>query len=171
VLVLDEPTNDLDIETLELLEERLMQYSGTLLLVSHDREFLNNVVTSTLVLEGGGHVKEYAGGYDDWLRQRKLEPQEEPSQKIPEPKTAVARRPTQKTNRLTYAEKRELETLPEKIETLESKLAALHDKMSEPTFYQQDRDAIVQTNEQLQSLQAELAEAYTRWEQLDARQR
>ena len=112
VLVMDEPTNDLDIETLELLEQLLVEYPGTLLLVSHDREFLNNVVTSTLVLEGDGRVKEYAGGYDDWLRQRPAEP----APRRPEPvkeKTKPAAPPKQRPRRLTYAEQRELEALPE----------------------------------------------------------
>ena len=94
VLVMDEPTNDLDLETLELLEDLLSEYAGTLLLVSHDREFLNNVVTSTLVLEGEGRVKEYAGGYDDWLRQRPEvpPPAAKPAATRPEPKSALRRR-------------------------------------------------------------------------------
>lgn len=167
VLVMDEPTNDLDIETLELLEERLIEYSGTLLLVSHDREFLNNVVTSTLVFEDG-EVKEYAGGYDDWLRQRKS-PEPEPvetRQLATKPAPApVANRPA----KLKFAEQRELESLPARIEDLESRLAKLHEEMAAPQFYQQDRETIVEVKERLQALEQELAEAYARWEELESR--
>ena len=109
---MDEPTNDLDLETLELLEELLGEYPGTLLLVSHDREFLNNVVTSTLALEGEGRVKEYAGGYDDWLRQRPAEPP--PVAKPPRSGRRRGRRPA-RPRRLTYMEQRELEALPPRI--------------------------------------------------------
>jgi len=172
VLVMDEPTNDLDIETLELLEERLLEYTGTLLLVSHDREFLNNVVTSTLVFEGGGQVKEYAGGYDDWLRQRMPEPLEPPSKKAPA-KKAAAKLPdspaADRPAKLKYAEKKELETLPGRIEGLESQVAALHEEMAAPEFYQQDRPAIVRATEQLETLEAELAATYARWEELESR--
>ena len=179
VLVMDEPTNDLDVETLELLEERLLEYSGTLLLVSHDREFLNNVVTSTLVFEGGGEVKEYAGGYDDWLRQRKPpEADAGPgatatgkaasSSKPAPPKPAPSPAPKQPA-RLKYAEQRELDALPERIESLEARLAELHDRMAAPEFYQQDRAAIVRANEEHEALQDELAGAYGRWEDLESR--
>ena len=143
VLVMDEPTNDLDMETLELLEDLLVEYPGTLLLVSHDREFLNNVVTSTLVLEGEGRVKEYAGGYDDWLRQRPASRRRRPSRRPPSPSRG-SRRP-QRARRLTYKEQRELEALPERIEALEAELGELHQLMADPAFYRQaagrDRDA------------------------------
>ena len=167
VLVMDEPTNDLDIETLELLEERLLQYSGTLLVVSHDREFLNNVVTSTLVFEGDGLVKEYAGGYDDWLRQR---PVDEPETPVPAKRTPTQAAPPPAPKRpakLAFHEKRELQALPEQIEELETQLATLQQEMAAPTFYQQDRAAIVTANERLQTLEQELATVYARWETLE----
>ncbi|MCE5267446.1 MAG: ATP-binding cassette domain-containing protein [Planctomycetaceae bacterium] len=167
VLVMDEPTNDLDIETLELLENLLAEYPGTLLLVSHDREFLNNVVTSTLVLEGEGRVKEYAGAYDDWLRQRQVEalPEKiEPAKERNKPTAPRKDRP----RRLTYAEQRELDALPEQIGGLEAQLAELHRAMAEPAFYRQDPAEIVAANAQLQSFENDLAAAYQRWETLEA---
>ena len=166
VLVMDEPTNDLDIETLELLEELLVEYPGTLLLVSHDREFLNNVVTSTLVLEGDGRVKEYAGGYDDWLRQRQAEPTPDKAESAKErakPAAAAKQRP----RRLTYAEQRELEALPERIEGFEAQLSQLHEAMAAETFYRQPAGEIVKAKARLQSLQDDLAAAYRRWEVLE----
>ena len=165
LLVMDEPTNDLDAETLELMEELLLEYSGTILLVSHDREFLNNVVTSTLVLEGDGQVKEYAGGYDDWLVQRKPIPTPET-----EPPPSKPSRPQPAKDRprgLTYHQKRELESLPEKIETLESEQERLHQVMSDPDFYRQDRERIVETTGRLEDVEARLADAYQRWETLE----
>ena len=164
VLVMDEPTNDLDLETLELLEELLGEYAGTLLLVSHDREFLNNVVTSTLVLEGEGRVKEYAGGYDDWLRQRPAEP---PPLVAKPPAARPERRPSPRPRRLTYMEQRELEALPQRIEALEAELGHLHQRMAEPEFYREAPAEIVRVKNRLQSLQGELAEAYRRWEELE----
>ncbi|NQT14540.1 MAG: ATP-binding cassette domain-containing protein, partial [Planctomycetes bacterium] len=173
VLVLDEPTNDLDAETLELLEERLLDYSGTILLVSHDREFLNNVVTSTLVFQRGAEIKEYAGGYDDWLVQRK-EPSppaaaaaESESKTPPVPPAAPPPTPD-RPRRLTYAERRELEALPERLEALESRQRELHETMADPAFYQQDRDTIVEFNTELESIDRELAAAYARWEELES---
>ena len=169
VLVMDEPTNDLDLETLELLEQRLVEYSGTLLLVSHDREFLNNVVTSTLVFEWQGNVKEYAGGYDDWLRQRKVE--ERPPARSAEssrparPPVAPAARPA----RLKFGEQRELDALPDRIERLERQVADIHEEMAAQGFYQQQRDAIVATSDRLRRLEEELAAAYARWEELEGR--
>jgi ABC transport system ATP-binding/permease protein len=165
LLVMDEPTNDLDAETLELMEELLLEYSGTILLVSHDREFLNNVVTSTLVLEGDGQVKEYAGGYDDWLAQRKptpIPPTEKP------PSTPVKAQPAKDRPRgLTYNQKRELDALPEKIEALESKQERLHEVMSDPEFYRQERQQIVETTGELEEVERQLADAYGRWEALE----
>ena len=122
----------LDAETLQLLENLLVEYTGTVLLVSHDREFLNNVVTSTLVFEGEGRVKEYAGGYDDWLRQRVVT--ETPD--VPQSKSAESNRPAfDRPRKLTYREQQELDSLPKQIETLESEQAALHRRLAEPTFY------------------------------------
>jgi ABC transport system ATP-binding/permease protein len=164
VLVMDEPTNDLDLETLELLESLLVEYPGTLLLVSHDREFLNNVVTSTLALEGEGRVKEYAGGYDDWLRQRQPAP---PAVEPVVTKAKPSRSPKERPQRLTYKEQRELETLPEEIVVLETKLNELHRMMADPAFYRQDSAEIVKAKTQLQSLEKEIAKAYQRWEELE----
>ena len=134
LLVLDEPTNDLDRDTLELLENLLVEFSGTVLLVSHDRKFLNNVVTSTLVLEGHGQVGEYAGGYDDWLDQRK---DESASEQAAPPKPAKAKkRPSQKRPRgLTFKQKQELAALPQRIEILEREQAHLHERVSDPALY------------------------------------
>ena len=166
VLVMDEPTNDLDIETLELLEQLLAEYPGTLLLVSHDREFLNNVVSSTLVIGGEGRVKEYAGGYDDWLRQRPAKPAAEKPEPLKEkPKPAAAKK---RPRRLSYAEQRELEGLPDRIEALEAQVAEVHQAMADPAYYRQDPAEIVKTNARLRSLDDELAEAYCRWEMLEA---
>jgi len=166
VLVMDEPTNDLDAETLELLEERLLEYSGTLLLVSHDREFLNNVVTGTLVFEGDGLVKEYAGGYDDWLTQRT--PTEPAKAEKPAAKPKPPRKKAETARRLTYKEKQELETLPARIESLETQLDQLHQTMADPTFYQQEGPAIADAKAKLQAVEGELAEVYERWESLEA---
>ena len=168
LLVMDEPTNDLDIETLELLEELLASYAGTLLLVSHDREFLDNVVTSTLALEGGGRVGEYVGGYSDWLRQSTAaaaarKPERAAMQAAASPQPAA---PTKR--KLNYNDARELDALPQKIETLGKRIAELGAKMQEPTFYQPDSARIVALNNELAALQVELDTAYARWQELDA---
>ncbi|MDG3002167.1 ATP-binding cassette domain-containing protein [Paludisphaera mucosa] len=170
VLVLDEPTNDLDLETLELLESLLVEYQGTVLLVSHDRAFLNDVSTSVLVVEPDGRVKEYEGGYDDYLRQRAVEPPADAKPPAPAApsRTAPADAARPKVQKLTNLERKELSTLPGKIEKLETALAALHKTMADPSFYKKDRDAIAQANAQLQALEADLAAAYGRWEALDA---
>ena len=167
LLVLDEPTNDLDVETLELLEELLADYPGTLLLVSHDRDFLDNVVTSTLVMEGDGRVGDYVGGYSDWLRQRATpagpivsKPQSSP---VPKPMTA----PPAAKAKLGYKDARELERLPARIEALEAELARLAAAMNEPSFYQRDAAAVGADNATLARLQAELDAAYARWAELD----
>jgi len=165
MLIMDEPTNDLDTETLELLEELLLDYPGTLLLVSHDRTFLNNVVTSTLVLEGDGRVGEYAGGYDDWLRQRKPEPTAKTGKAPIRSKKSQPQRERRPT--LSYQERHELEALPPRIETLEAEQAALYQAMSTPSFYQQRGSEIAQAKARLESLERELDEAYQRWEALE----
>ncbi len=167
LLVMDEPTNDLDVETLELLEELLTDYQGTLLLVSHDRAFLDNVVSSTLVLEGEGRVGEYVGGYSDWLRQRPAAPATVPAAaKAPPPAPAPA--PAPETRRkLSYKDQRELEQLPAHIEQLEADIAARGEAMNDPAFFQQDSAAIVKANEALAKLQQELETAYARWAELD----
>jgi len=165
VLVLDEPTNDLDTETLELLEERLLDYSGTILHVSHDRAFLNNVVTSTIVFEGNGHLEEYVGGYDDWLRQRQMPENPETSAKGAKPRREKASR---EKNKLSYRETRELEALPEMIETMEKEKAEIIAAISSPEFYVRSNPAhVTAANTRLEALEKELNEAYQRWEQLE----
>lgn len=165
ILVLDEPTNDLDMETLDLLEERLMEFTGTVLTVSHDREFLNQVVTSTIVFEEDG-VREYVGGYDDWIRQRAE------ATETAKP-AAVESRPTPapvKVRKLSFKEQRELETLPATIEQLEAEIAQLHAEMANPQFYQQPGDKIAKAQAQLADKEAKLTHAYSRWEELEASQ-
>jgi len=167
VLVMDEPTNDLDMETLELLESLLVDYGGTLLVVSHDRAFLNNVVTSTLVFEGEGRVNEYVGGYDDWLRQRRAAPATRAAEKAA-PAAAEPREKPKARAKLSYKEQRELETLPQRIEALEAEQRTLHGTMGAPDFYQQDKAAITAAQERLAALEEELSVAYERWEMLEA---
>ena len=169
VIVLDEPTNDLDTETLELLEERLVQFAGTLLVVSHDRTFLNNVVTSTIVFEAGG-VREYVGGYDDWLRHRSekttvLAGSKPLSAKVPPPAERVEQSPRKR--RLAFHEKRELESLPAKIQTLDTEIAGLHDEMLRPDFYKRPSAEIASQQSRLKDLERQLAAAYHRWEELE----
>jgi ABC transport system ATP-binding/permease protein len=167
VLVMDEPTNDLDVETLELLEDLLLEYSGTLLLVSHDRAFLNNVVTSTLAFEGDGRVRQYPGGYDDWLSQRPAaEPAPAPRTETPRP--AQPRPQAPKPRKLGYMEKRELEALPKKIEALETEHQQLVATLSDPQFYKTENSGVADLNNRLQALEQEIAEAYDRWETLES---
>ena len=168
LLVLDEPTNDLDVDTLELLEDLLIEYEGTLLLVSHDRAFLDNVVTSTLVFEGYGHVGDYVGGYEDWLRQRK--PIEPPASAKPKTVTAGAKaaKPTATGKvKLSFNEQRELQQLPGKIEALEEEQRDIELRISQGDFYQQDKQLIKDTLERLESVRQELSDAFNRWEYLD----
>lgn len=173
LMVLDEPTNDLDAETLELLEELVGGYSGTLLLVSHDRSFLNNVVTSTLAVEGDGSVKEYDGGYDDYVRQKsqaEAAEQQAAVQKAPEsspPPPSAPAKPAAK--KLSWKEERELEELPEKIEQLEAEQSDLHAAMADPAFFKQDGTAIAQTTTRLEAIASELETALSRWEELESR--
>ncbi|TCZ88674.1 ATP-binding cassette domain-containing protein [Lysobacter sp. N42] len=171
LLVMDEPTNDLDVETLELLEDLLADYAGTLLLVSHDRDFLDGVVTSTLVMEGEGRVGEYVGGYSDWLRQRPA-PREAPREetrvpaRAPTPTPAATAAPARR--KLSYRESKELEQLPARIEALEARVAMLTDALGDPAFYTRDAAAITAHNAELAAAQAELDGAYARWAELDA---
>jgi ATP-binding cassette subfamily F protein uup len=160
VLVLDEPTNDLDAETLELLEELLANYEGTLLLVSHDRSFLNNVVTSTLVFEGEGRIGEYAGGYDDWLSQRS----EVESRKVESQKPAEKQKATRKLNN---KEREELKNLPKLIEQLEKEQETLHQAMADPAFYQKTKDAIAAATARAEVLPKKLEAAFERWDELE----
>jgi ATP-binding cassette subfamily F protein uup len=167
-VVLDEPTNDLDGETLELLEQRLIEFSGTVLLVSHDREFLNNVVTSTIVFEQG-NVKEYVGGYDDWLRQRPTSGVEAPKSSATKARSmnAEASVSTDSPRRLSFQEKKELEALPRLIESLETQIQKLHDAMADPEYYQRPGDQIADDHSHLKDLVSQLEVAYERWEELD----
>jgi ATP-binding cassette subfamily F protein uup len=174
LLVLDEPTNDLDVETLELLEDLLMNYEGTLLVVSHDRSFLDNVVTSVLVFEGEGEVNEYIGGYHDWFRYRQQYPLPEstpgkPSapQPVEKPEPAVVNKPTRDKRKLSYKEQRELEALPGQIEKLEQEQLQLQEQVSDPDFYQQDGEAIAEVMQRLESVDAELERCFQRWEALE----
>ncbi len=169
VLVLDEPTNDLDLETLELLEELLAEYRGTLLLVSHDREFINNVVTSSLVFEGAGRVVEYAGGYDDWLRQRPEGVATDAGKAGGKPRSAGRGKPkTEKPRRLTFKERSELEALPGRLEELEREQRELYRKLADPGFYQAgDGGAVAAARKRLAGLETELETAYARWEELE----
>ncbi|MEJ2198318.1 MAG: ATP-binding cassette domain-containing protein [Desulfuromonadales bacterium] len=164
VLVLDEPTNDLDLETLDLLEELLADFKGTLFLVSHDRAFLNRVVTSTIAFEGDGQVREYVGGYDDWLQQRQaavLEPAKEKPVNRGKPKKDRPRK-------LTFKEKSELNGLPLRIEALETEVAELHEKIADPEFYRTAGPAVADVNARLEEIERLLATTYRRWEELDA---
>jgi ATP-binding cassette subfamily F protein uup len=165
VLVLDEPTNDLDIETLELLEELLLEYPGTLLLVSHDRAFLNNVVTSTIVLEGDGIINEYPGGYDDWLSQRQPVSKSEPL-KIKVKKATVKKIKPVVPRKLTNKEQQELDGLPLKIEKLEEEQKMFYSLLADFSFYQRDPAEISQTKARSALLSEELQKAYERWDYL-----
>ncbi|MBA4015845.1 MAG: ABC transporter ATP-binding protein [Pirellula sp.] len=165
VVVLDEPTNDLDAETLELLEDRLVQFEGTVLLVSHDRTFLNNVVGSTIVFEADG-VKEYDGGYDDWLRQRPAPVAETPAAESPAPASRATKEPDNRKRRLTYKENQELQKLLPDIDELERQIAALHVEFARPEFYQQPGEQIAREQARLKALEDQLTASMERWEEL-----
>ncbi|MFH2125619.1 MAG: ATP-binding cassette domain-containing protein [Pseudomonadota bacterium] len=167
LLVLDEPTNDLDRDTLLLLENLLVEFEGTVLLVSHDRQFLNNVVAGTLVLEGGGRVGEYAGGYDDWLAQRAAAPPAEQA-KLPKPAKAKKRPPQERPRKLSFNQKRELAELPQKIESLEREQAELHQQVSDPELYAKGGKEAAAISARLEELEQELEEVFSRWEELEA---
>jgi ATP-binding cassette subfamily F protein uup len=164
LLVLDEPTNDLDIETLELLEERLLDFGGTVLLVSHDRAFVDNVVTSTLAFEGGGRVFEYVGGYTEWQRQRRSPTEMKAGGAA---KAAAGAAPTPVTR--SYKEQREIEALPSTIEALEREQAELGEEVSQPAFYKRDAAEQARVQQRLAEVPAELEAAYARWDELEAR--
>jgi ATP-binding cassette subfamily F protein uup len=166
VLVLDEPTNDLDIETLDVLEELLLEFSGTLLVVSHDRAFLDAVVTSSLVFEGGGTIGEYVGGYSDWVRQRKppvavLAPTNPPKRQAPAPPM-----PRAKPRRLTFNERNELADLPDRIDARERERATLYLSLADPAVLR-DGPAVVAVRSRLAELEAEITELTERWETLE----
>lgn len=168
-LVLDEPTNDLDYETLELLEQLLMDYSGTLLLVSHDRTFLDNVVTSTIAFEGDGDVNEYIGGYKDWLRQKRQQKKEASPKETKVKDNQVTNKTTATAvkKKLSYNLQRELDQMPQKIDQLEQSIEALTAEMSKPEFYQQDPTLVAETGSKLKTLQDELEQCFSRWEELE----
>ncbi|MCG6659199.1 ATP-binding cassette domain-containing protein [Halomonas campisalis] len=182
VLVLDEPTNDLDVETLELLEELLLDFDGTLLLVSHDRAFMDNVVTGVLAFEGNGRVREYVGGYSDWVRQggklppapwegaarQRAEPVADEAAATPAAEAPRAAAPARKAAKLSYKLQRELDGLPADIERLESEVAAFEARVGDPAFYQQEADTITATLQALSDKQAELDAAMERWMELEA---
>ncbi|MDH5570682.1 MAG: ATP-binding cassette domain-containing protein, partial [Gammaproteobacteria bacterium] len=179
LLVMDEPTNDLDVETLELLEELLTDFQGTLLLVSHDRAFLDNVVTSTLVFEGDCQLNDYVGGYQDWLRQRSKAPAKSsvtgqsniaaPAKTNSEPveKSSTEQTIPAKAKKLSYKEQRELDALPVKIEGLETELQKLQTQISDPNFYRESQEKVADTMQQVELLQQQLEQAYKRWEALE----
>ncbi|MFO8174110.1 MAG: ATP-binding cassette domain-containing protein, partial [Longimicrobiales bacterium] len=175
VLVLDEPTNDLDLETLELLEARLVEFDGTVLVVSHDRSFLDNVCTSTLVFEGDGVVKEYVGGYSDWRRvaerQEEARRAEESSRQVGAQSRAPTReRPrTSSSHRLSFNELRELKELPSRIQALEEELASLHGRMADPEFFKEAPTAIRKVTERAERLPEEIDELLHRWAELEER--
>ena len=177
-IVLDEPTNDLDAETLELLEERLVDFAGTVLVVSHDRAFLDNVVTSTLVFEprpgGDGHdVLEYAGGYTDWIRQRKAAAKLADTKPVKASLPAAAGNATAPTDaaprkrKLSFKEQQELAALPGLIETLETEMQALHAKMAAADYFRQSGDILARDKTKLDDLQTRLENAFVRWETLE----
>ena len=185
LLVLDEPTNDLDAETLDLLEDLLGEFDGTLLLVSHDRDLLDNVVTSSLVLEGGGRVEEYVGGYSDWLRQRdqsspasapraqSLQRQNKPDAQQQGQAQRAGRASTPRgkaSGKLSYKDQRALEQLPQQIEALETEIEQLHARLGDPALYHGAPHEVTETQDRLALVEAELAGCYQRWEALEAAQ-
>jgi ATP-binding cassette subfamily F protein uup len=173
VLVLDEPTNDLDAETLDLLEDLLVEFQGTLLLVSHDREFLDEVVTSTLVFEGDGRLGDYVGGYTDWQNEkkkmaaRKVETKVDPALRAGS-NLRSAQVPPKATRKLSGKEQKELETLPAKIEALEQEQSELTAKLADPSFYKKEAAKFAEVKKRLEIVEREHATAFARWEELEA---
>ena len=165
LLVMDEPTNDLDAETLDLLEELVSVYAGTLLLVSHDRAFLDNVVTSTLVFEGHGRVNEYVGGYSDWLRQRRTDA---PAARAPSGRSAAPRSAPPKARKLSYKDQRELDALPDLIQRLESEQAEITSAIGNPELYRRDPEGAAGAAARLHAVGQELEAAFARWETLES---
>ncbi|MCX6006519.1 MAG: ATP-binding cassette domain-containing protein, partial [Chloroflexi bacterium] len=165
LLVLDEPTNDLDIETISILEDFLMKYTGTILLVSHDRAFINNIVTSTLVFEGNAVVKEYVGGYDDWLSQRQQEAK--PANATVSKKNVPPAKTHRAKTKISYQQQKELGLLPDTIELLETEQKALSQAMGEPGLYKKDKSEILAIQDRLESVKKQLTEAYARWQELE----
>jgi ATP-binding cassette subfamily F protein uup len=170
LLVMDEPTNDLDVETLELLEEQLADYPGTLLLVSHDRDFLDRVVTSTLVIEGKGRISEYVGGYSDWLKQRSRQESRQPPVEQPKAQPRIEANPDARPLKLSYKLARELATLPDQVEKMEARMEGFASQMNDPALHAENPARASSIAEQMAALQAELDLAYARWEELEALQ-
>jgi ATP-binding cassette subfamily F protein uup len=171
LLVLDEPTNDLDIETLEVLEERLCEYGGTLIVVSHDRDFLDNVVTSTVVFEDDGRIQEYVGGYSDWLRQgKRLAEADNPFEAEERKRVEAERRKQRKKTKLSYKDQRELDQLPEEIEALEASIATVQQEIAGPEFYSQSPDTIQETLRKLADAEEQLELRVERWSELEVLQ-
>lgn len=167
LLVMDEPTNDLDVETLELLEELLLDFQGTLLLVSHDRVFLDNVVTSSLVFEGNGQVNTYVGGYSDWLAQRKTGEQKESAGADTRKQAKPSAQTKASTGKLGYKEQRELDSLPGEIESLEGEREKLESVLSDPDLYRNEPAQVGELTSRMQSLDKALEEKYLRWDELE----
>ena len=171
LLILDEPTNDLDMETMEVLEQRLAEYSGTLIVVSHDRQFLDNVVTSTIVFEQGGRLQEYVGGYSDWLRQGKeLAEVDSPGSKRSPTSDGAANGRQNSARKLSYNEQRELDALPKKIEQLETTVSDFENQVASAEFYAQDHDVTQPVLDEYSRTQAELDASVERWTELEDRQ-
>ena len=171
LLVLDEPTNDLDIETLEVLEKKLCEYTGTLIVVSHDREFLDNVVTSTVVFEDDGRAKEYVGGYSDWVRHgHQLAETENIAVAEAKKRAATERRKDKNKTKLSYHDQRELDQLPEEIDKLESGIAALQSQIAAPEFYSQDNEAVQRMLQELGNAELLLEQRVARWSDLESKQ-
>ena len=171
LLVLDEPTNDLDIETLEVLEQKLCEFSGTLIVVSHDREFLDNVVTSTIVFEEDGRIQEYVGGYSDWLRRgHELAVRDNPYEIERRKALAVERRQNRRQTKLSYKDQRELDQLPAEIEQLEAEIANLQRTIAVPGFYEQDTAMVQQTLRDLGDRESLLERRIDRWGELESLQ-
>ncbi|MGZ5077626.1 MAG: ATP-binding cassette domain-containing protein, partial [Methylobacter sp.] len=169
LIVMDEPTNDLDLETLELLEEKLVEFDGTLLLVSHDRAFLDNVVTSVFVLDGSGSVDEFVGGYSDWMNHAKQVKQSETVKAVKQEKPAAQAAPRSGTKKkLSFKEQQELDKLPELIDQLETEQAELNRQISAPEFYKQDQTVVTKTLDALKQVDTKLEQVYRRWDELEA---
>lgn len=168
LLVLDEPTNDLDLETLEVLENKLCEFGGTLIVVSHDREFLDNVVTSTIVFEKDGRIQEYVGGYSDWLRQgHELAETDSPYSSAVRKRAAAERRKHQAPTKLSYKDQRELDRLPAEIDSIESSITALQHTISDPEFFSQNHEIVQQQLQELASMEAQLENRMRRWGELE----
>ena len=168
MLVLDEPTNDLDVETLEVLEQKLVEFSGTLIVVSHDREFLDNVVTSTLVFEKDGKIREYVGGYSDWQRKgHELAETDSPDLATARKQAAAERRRQRKPTKLSYKDQRELDQLPAEIESIESSIAELQQLVADPDFYTQNHEAVHARLQELADKETRLEERMQRWSELE----